>query len=94
MYTLADPSSGESAPPGKVLNSKGALCRAKIPELNRIDKVVTEEVTEEGQMLRQTWCHLRAPPREEWKDSVTADSEEAKPVDGEEAAPEQLEEQE
>ena len=35
MYALADPSLGESATPGKVLNSKGVLCKANVPELNR-----------------------------------------------------------
>ena len=51
-------------------------------------------VTGEGQTLKQTRCHLRASATEEWKDSVVAESEEAKPVDGEKAEPEQLEEQE
>ena len=42
-------------------------------------------VTEEGQTLRRTRCHLRVFPREEWKDSVVVDSEEAEKVDEEEA---------
>ena len=45
-------------------------------------------VTEEGPILRRTRCHLRASAREEWKDSVVADSEEAEPEQ------EELEEQE
>ena len=44
-------------------------------------------VTEEGETLRQIRCHLRGSPKEEWKDGVVVDSEEAEPVDGEEAEP-------